>query len=317
MVFFYNLIRKIRRNVKQHGVIATAQKSLQHAIGLGDVKEEVESLHYFLNVFRDASNVPPASNMDLRILQLCDVQFLRIVTKMCDSLGLKYWLDYGSLLGAVRHKGFIPWDDDIDISMPRSDYNNAIIKLREALSSYGIQYFEIKKLGHIRFGYNTSQTGIWIDILAMDDYHTEEDREKVIKMLGDTLPKYRMMYNRHINSATVEKRTEWRNKIIGGLSGQNHFLYMTPEFPYPRIVAHHVEDALPLSKIEFEGYFFNAPNHYDLYLRDIYGNNYMGFPRKGVLHHDSGEKPLWTLARQNKIDMNVVYDELKNIADSI
>lgn len=65
---------------------------------------------------------------ELRQLQL---GILDCVAKFCDEHQIKYWLDYGTLLGAVRHKGYIPWDDDIDISMMREDWEKFISVFNE------------------------------------------------------------------------------------------------------------------------------------------------------------------------------------------
>ena len=67
----------------------------------------------------------------LRQAQLKMLAMLEVVDAICQKHGLDYWLDAGTLLGAVRHKGFIPWDDDIDIAMPRASYE-AFLRLAPA-----------------------------------------------------------------------------------------------------------------------------------------------------------------------------------------
>jgi lipopolysaccharide cholinephosphotransferase len=58
----------------------------------------------------------------LRQAQLVMLRLLKAFHSICEENGLRYWLDAGTLLGAVRHGGFIPWDDDVDVLMPRDDY---------------------------------------------------------------------------------------------------------------------------------------------------------------------------------------------------
>ena len=60
---------------------------------------------------------------ELQELQNKEIEILQAIHDACEKLGLRYTLIFGSLLGAVRHKGFIPWDDDVDIYMPREDYD--------------------------------------------------------------------------------------------------------------------------------------------------------------------------------------------------
>lgn len=62
----------------------------------------------------------------LRQCQLTQVYLLDVIVEICERHGLRYYLDYGTLIGAMRHDGFIPWDDDIDVTMPTDDYEKFV-----------------------------------------------------------------------------------------------------------------------------------------------------------------------------------------------
>ena len=67
--------------------------------------------------------------MNLKELQQCELEILVMFDEYCRSHDLHYVMYYGTLLGAVRHHGFIPWDDDVDIAMPRPDYEKLMIAI--------------------------------------------------------------------------------------------------------------------------------------------------------------------------------------------
>ena len=67
----------------------------------------------------------------LRDVQIIELNILKYIRTVCERNELRYFLAGGTLLGAVRHKGFIPWDNDLDISMPRPDYE-AFLKVFDA-----------------------------------------------------------------------------------------------------------------------------------------------------------------------------------------
>ena len=81
----------------------------------------------------------------LRQLQLCELDIVTKCAELCDKYNLKYFLMYGTLLGAVRHEGFIAWGDDMDIGMPRQDYEKFIqIADKELPDEYKILHFSKK-----------------------------------------------------------------------------------------------------------------------------------------------------------------------------
>lgn len=73
------------------------------------------------------------ASYDIRPLQLHIIKILAAIDKVCAEHGLRYYVWAGTMLGAVRHKGFIPWDDDMDICMPRPDYDTFMAHAHEWL----------------------------------------------------------------------------------------------------------------------------------------------------------------------------------------
>jgi lipopolysaccharide cholinephosphotransferase len=73
------------------------------------------------------------ANYDIRPLQMRMLRVLKALDETCKAHDLRYGIFAGSLIGAVRHKGFIPWDDDMDVLMPRPDYERFIEHSRDWL----------------------------------------------------------------------------------------------------------------------------------------------------------------------------------------
>ena len=89
------------------------------------------------------SNVSYQPSANLRRLQLRMLDILMEIDKVCRRNSIRYWLDFGTLLGAVRHGGFIPWDDDLDIAVHDEDYDRFLACCAKELPEWLVVQTEI------------------------------------------------------------------------------------------------------------------------------------------------------------------------------
>lgn len=265
---------------------------------------------YFNTIFLNYTLKPNRLLADVQTLCL---ELLSFINKVCIKYDIKWWLDYGTLLGSIRHENFIPWDDDIDIGMMRKDYHRFI----------GIIYDEIEKnnlMDYIDVGFrwrrfNGKDINSFLQFYMRDEkigehpllagvdvfpYDFMKDYDE--NTLGDSYnAAHRNFYQRlckgfkfsdlymgldssevidnyyqELNLAYDEK-----NYIIPGVEGS--FGYNGTNL-YELFVLKY-SDIFPLKEYKFNEYIFPVPQNSHYYLNRIYGNDYMRVP-KNMRTHD-------------------------------
>lgn len=284
--------------------------------GYDELESRIETLDYFLNEIVDITSIPPTRIPDLRIMQECDGIFLSIFDKFCNKNDLCYWLDSGTLLGAVRHKGFIPWDDDMDVSMLRDDYNKLHDLLERDLVPLGIELYPNNSDGaNFGIGFRHKETGIWLDVFPMDLYSSKYPLKDVYDDLICKAHKYQAFYFSKKNDENPSLFDSYRRDLLNE-EGQNKFICYCLEWSPNQALLYDYNDIFPLKHLEFEGTKYPIPCKYENYLKLMYGE-YMAFPKSGVLIHDMGRGHLYTWAKLNGVNMLDVKSELKEILNSL
>lgn len=232
-----------------------------------------------------------------------ELDILKYVDAVCKEHNLRYFLSFGTLIGAIRHKGFIPWDDDIDISMPREDYERFVDITKNASGKYITLYPE--KDGYpypfVKVVDATTEladenimdipdNGLWVDIFPVDGYTIS--KPTFVNKLATALEKARSL-------ATYEKCPErfknqkalWRvTRCFGYKFFQKKVISLCKRHPYSsaKYVGYAYGAAMSvypgdffekLIRIPFEDGEFLVPARYNEYLTILYGD-YMRIPPK-------------------------------------
>lgn len=145
--------------------------------------------------FREETREEYLVSTKLKKIWAIELDLLKQFDRMCSKYDLQYFLHGGTLLGAVRHKGFIPWDDDVDVFMKRNDFEKMLTHASEFLYPYFLQTPETDNSGYLYAKLRNSNTtclitkfafeenfnhGIFIDIFPLDDWNRENEGEKRI-----------------------------------------------------------------------------------------------------------------------------------------
>lgn len=248
-------------------------------------------------------------NMSLRDLQLTELQILVDFDKVCKENNLRYYLIGGALLGAVRYGRFIPWDDDIDVAMPREDYE----RLKEVAlpKQYFLQNEETDPLfsrciQKIRL-HNTRiiekncqdvniHQGIYIDVFPID-YVEDISLSKMARRArricrlmslrtikgGYQSKRYRrikniLRYGLPISTAYID-RTIYKLCTKENQHKRNYAILWLHNYSWDKQL-HRYSVFEEGSTCEFEGYEFIAPAKKDEFLRRVFGDDYMQEPKK-------------------------------------
>lgn len=224
----------------------------------------------------------------LRRQQLRMLEILLYIDKVCKENDIKYWLSSGTLLGAVRHGGFIPWDDDLDIEMLREDYEKFIKVFPNSddfvLQTYKSDKYYLLPFAKIRdkhsrlneFGHNSSfkYQGLFVDVFCLE-------KSPRFAYISFGFLFYLLQKLQHVSSNCIIRTLVLciKKLLYGCIFLLKPFFNIFPNKELnhtygcgPRWKSRNINHILPLKQMMFEGYNFPIPYNYDTYLNRMYGN---------------------------------------------
>lgn len=258
---------------------------------------------------------------ELGQLHKIELGILLDISRVCQQYGLRFYLAEGSLIGAIRHKGFIPWDDDVDIAMPREDYEKFLkvapaalgeryeVQHSTTIKNYWSPFIKIRLLSdtHLfrqqHIAHLTENNGPLVDIFPLDNVPKLHSFSQTMnrRLIG----LYRGAITRKLGCV---KNTSFKGRIISLFSHfvtidwlhrkleRLHTKYNSPQngylvnwasyYPANRETFPREAFGEPLM-VPFEGYEMPVPCDYDTVLTTIYGD-YMTPPppEKRVIKHN-------------------------------
>lgn len=256
----------------------------------GCIKERAE---YVIQENKDGSNIT-VRNLQLEVLEIMDE-----IHRVCVKNNIRYGLIAGSALGIVNYKGFIPWDDDIDVCVVREDWEKFIEALKKDLSDkFYFQCFETDKKFNVIMGptmkirkrgtyieevnfllKNRCQggDGIFVDVIIYDNIAESKFRDQLnrsfIKLL---MPFYVLVDNLHVPHTSFSKFIRWYADKYSRRNEKSKLVSQPISVPWEKFLKEPIflkEDVFPFKLYDFEGRKFYSYNNIEKILKQWYGPN--------------------------------------------
>ena len=259
-----------------------------------------------------------------REMQEVSLEILHTIASICEKYHFRYVLIYGTLIGAVRHKGYIPWDDDVDIMMPRPDYDRLLEYLKENIADYPhLKVFNreecpeypymITRISDQRYRIEMENEkpfglGVFIDIYPYDGLGDNKEEAVAFGMKGDRLSSFCYQATREhfaieTTTSTFRKLIKYPVYLFSKMIGKDYFQiqlaklarvkgYDNSEYVGCVIwLSWGEKDIFPREwfdetiLVPFEKYEFRIPKEFDKVLRHEYGDYMILPPEKDRVGH--------------------------------
>lgn len=236
------------------------------------------------------------------VQDLC-MEMLIFVDNICAKYDIPYWLDFGSLLGPVRHGGFLPWDDDVDLGMLNTDFKRFLEALEKEIPENNLDGFmkirEKRKYddsisSFIQVMYFIEPAGnnflACIDVSPYDYIDLKEDDEKdeLRKIIYDRIDNTIQEFtdNDYFNVKSAEEVRSSFKQSIGIKSEPTDYIVTSGVYPRPKnLKLYKYDEIFPLQKIKFEDNAFLGANKPKSYLVEPYGEDFMTLPKRVFIHN--------------------------------
>lgn len=309
-------------------IITIYQKKLDFLKKINDdqeyIKKELEKQNKIINSQYEILNIIMSNkfikaNGLLRNLQLHVLEMLKFVTGICNKYNLEYWLEFGTLLGAVRHEGFIPWDDEIDIAMSRKDFERFLkvlpteidrfeglrekLTIRNGGASFkNAKYSDNCPSAVLQFINRSPYAGLEvhpIEFVALDEENPN------LEQYSKDFVKYRKKFKEDYinNKCSFEEGFIECSKKMGVTNEKTEFLASSPDGANRKLF--YTKNVFPLKKTKFEDYEVTIPNNPIEHLATYYKGDIMNIPKD--IHHHSFTDLI--KRRENGKDLDKLYEE--------